>query len=71
VLEDPRHVIPPYDAVLLLGPSIADREPVAAALRPLIRGIDVEHMRRANLRVDRSEDKETPAQAARWLRQQL
>jgi osmoprotectant transport system permease protein len=36
-------------------------------LAPLIGKIDVELMRAANLRADRDEDKETPAQAARWL----
>jgi len=39
VLEDTRQVIPPYDAVLLLGPAVADRPAVVAALRPLVGAI--------------------------------
>lgn len=70
-IDDPRQVIPPYDAVLLLGPSVAEDERLVKALRPLIGGIDVDLMRRANHMVDRDEDKKTPAQAARWLADQL
>ena len=71
VLEDPRHVIPPYDAVLLAGPTVSGRQDVARALRPLVGAISVDLMREANNLVDRKEDKKTPAQAARWLREQL
>jgi osmoprotectant transport system permease protein len=67
LLGDPAHVIPPYDAVLLLGARIADHDEVAAALEPLLRAIPVATMQRANLMVDRDHDKKTPAQAAAWL----
>ncbi|MBK7580615.1 MAG: hypothetical protein IPI67_10465 [Myxococcales bacterium] len=67
LLTDPRHAFPPYDAVLLLSPRVANDERVVRALQPLVRAIDVEDMRRANLLVDRETDKQTPAQAASWL----
>ncbi|MFG0330340.1 MAG: ABC transporter permease/substrate-binding protein [Phycisphaerales bacterium] len=70
-LEDPQQVIPPYDAVVLLGPRIANESLVVEALRPLIESIDVEEMRRANLQVDRDDDKRTPAQAAGWLHERI
>jgi len=67
LLADPKQAIPPYDAVLLLGPRVAGDERVAAALRFLIESIDVRQMQQANLMVDREQDKKTPAQAAEWL----
>jgi osmoprotectant transport system permease protein len=71
ILEDPRQSIPPYDAILMLSPRLADDENVRRALTPLLNRIDVETMRAANLRADREQDKETPAQAARWLWDQI
>ncbi len=71
VLADPRHAIPPYDAVLLLSESAARRPGVVEALSPLIRAIPVEVMRRANAMVDREQDKKTVDQAARWLLNQV
>lgn len=70
-LEDPRQVIPPYDAILLLGPSVADDPAVVAALRPLVAAIDIDLMRRANGMVDAGSDRKTIAQAAKWLREQV
>ena len=67
VLDDPKQALPPYDAVLLLAPKRVDDQELRRALEPLIGKIDVELMRAANLRADREEDKEIPAQAARWL----
>jgi osmoprotectant transport system permease protein len=67
VLADPRQSIPPYDAILMLSPRRADDENIRRALAPLLNKIDVETMRAANLRADREQDKETPAQAAKWL----
>jgi osmoprotectant transport system permease protein len=67
VLADPLAALPPYDAMILLGPTVADDARVVRALAPLRGAIDVDAMRRANLRVDREHDKETPAQAAAWL----
>lgn len=71
VLDDPKQALPPYDAVLLLAPRRAGDEQLRRALEPLISKIDVELMRAANLRADRAEDKETPAQAARWLWEEI
>jgi osmoprotectant transport system permease protein len=67
ILDDPKRALPPYDAVLLLAPNRANDEDLHRALTPLVGRISVELMRAANLRSDREQDKETPAQAARWL----
>lgn len=65
VLDDPRHVLPPYDAVILLSPRAAALPGLAEALAPLIGAIDGDAMREANRRVDL--DHATPAEAAAWL----
>jgi osmoprotectant transport system permease protein len=65
VLADPAGALPPYDAILLLGPRVANDTSVACALAGLRDAIDVERMRRANLMVDG--EGATPAAAARWL----
>ena len=53
VLEDERHAIPPYDAVVLAGARLVREHPDAiAALRGLTGAIDAERMRRMNLAVD-------------------
>jgi osmoprotectant transport system permease protein len=52
VLEDPREVLPPYDAILLLSRRAAADGRTAAALRPLVGAIDDQAMRRANMLVD-------------------
>lgn len=70
-LEDTRQVIPPYDAVLLLGPGVSVRDDVAHALLPLINAIDVHLMREANHMVDRDDQRNTVEQAALWLHQQI
>jgi osmoprotectant transport system permease protein len=67
VLDDPRHAIPPYDAILLISPRKADDAAFLAALRPLIGAIDVTAMREANFRASAGQDAVTPDQAARWL----
>lgn len=67
VLADPRQAFPPYDAVLLLGPRVADAPEVARALEPLLGALTAERMRRANQMVDREHDARTPEQAAAWL----
>ena len=41
VLDDPKHAIPPYDAVLLLSPQRANDAALRHALQPLIGAIDV------------------------------
>jgi osmoprotectant transport system permease protein len=65
VLTDPKHAIPPYDAILLLAPKRAQDEALVAALRPLIGRIDVETMREANLRA--SSGDVLPDAVAQWL----
>ena len=66
-LADPRAVFPPYDALLLLSPRVAEAPEVARALQPLIDGIDVNQMRKANQAVD--VDKQTIESAAELLEQ--
>jgi osmoprotectant transport system permease protein len=52
-LEDDRHALPPYDAVVLAGPRLSREAPdVLVALRGLEGAIDVATMRRMNRRVD-------------------
>lgn len=65
VLDDPRHAIPPYDAILLLSPRRAGDAKLIAALTPLIDAIPVATIRAANARAasgDTSAD-----EVARWL----
>ncbi|RXZ64298.1 ABC transporter permease/substrate-binding protein [Pelagerythrobacter rhizovicinus] len=64
VLDDPQNAFPAYDALVLIAPDRADEERLLRALRPLIGAIDVEAMRKANLSVDRAENKLSPAEAA-------
>jgi osmoprotectant transport system permease protein len=64
VLHDPRHAIPPYDAILLIAPRRASDPALLAALRPLLGAIDVSLMRAANLRVTAGG---SPKEAAQWL----
>lgn len=67
ILDDPREALPSYDAMIMLSPVHANDARMKAALAPLLGAIDVTLMREANFMVDRSENKRTPAQAARWL----
>ncbi|NUO47655.1 MAG: ABC transporter permease subunit [Polyangiaceae bacterium] len=67
VLVDDRGAFPPYEAILLLSPRVANDERIVAALRPLIGAIGVDGMREANLMVDRDEDKRSSLEAARFL----
>ena len=69
VLEDPAHILPPYDAVILLSPRAAAMPGLAAALAPLVGAIDGDAMRGANRLVDL--EQQTPAQAAAWLATRL
>ncbi len=53
VLEDDRHAIPPYDAIILAGAQLRTAQPqVIAALRQLAGRISAEEMRRMNQQVD-------------------
>jgi len=55
LLDDPRHAIPPYDAVILAGARLVREHPDAvAALRGLAGTIDADRMRRMNLEVDQN-----------------
>ncbi len=71
ILADPKRAFPPYDAVLLLAPSVSNNERVTNALLPLVGGISVERMRTANWMVDRDQDKKSPHDAALWLMKEL
>jgi len=64
VLDDPRHAIPPYDAIMLLSPKRANDEKLRAALQPLLGSIDIATMREANLR---AADNSSPDVVAKWL----
>jgi osmoprotectant transport system permease protein len=67
VLPDPRNALPPYDAVVLISPQRAGDGRLIGALKPLIGKINADVMRRANLSVDRDQNKLAPAEAARDL----
>jgi osmoprotectant transport system substrate-binding protein/osmoprotectant transport system permease protein len=67
VLVDPKHAIPPYDAVILISPRRVDDGVLVGALSPLVGRISVEEMRQANLMVDRDKEKASPKEAARFL----
>jgi osmoprotectant transport system permease protein len=71
LLADPKHALPAYDAILLIAPGKAKDQRFLAALKPLGGAIPVETMQRANLMVDRTEDKRSPEQAANWLAKQV
>jgi len=67
VLEDSRHAIPPYDAIVLLSPKRADDPALKAALVPLLGKIDIASMREANLRAAGGDATSSPDMVARWL----
>ncbi|MDO9061173.1 MAG: glycine betaine ABC transporter substrate-binding protein, partial [Bradyrhizobium sp.] len=67
VLEDTRHAIPPYDAIMLLAPKRAGDEALRAALTPLLGSIDIATMREANLRAAGGDGASSPDAVARWL----
>jgi osmoprotectant transport system permease protein len=71
LLADPKAALPPYDAMLLVGSAHAHDAKFIAALKPLIGRISLTLMQRANLMVDRDQDKQTPAATAAWLEQHL
>jgi osmoprotectant transport system permease protein len=52
VLSDPKHALPPFDAIILIAPKRVDDARLVEALRPLIGAIDVGTMREANSRVE-------------------
>jgi osmoprotectant transport system permease protein len=67
VLDDPRHAIPPYDAIVLISPKRADDQALQAALQPLLGKIDIASMREANLRAAGGNGASSPDAVARWL----
>ncbi|HEX4117194.1 MAG TPA: ABC transporter permease/substrate-binding protein [Rhizomicrobium sp.] len=67
ILDDPKNALPPYDAVLLVGPAHAHDARFMKSLAPLIGAIPLPLMQQANLMVDRDQDKRTPAETATWL----
>ncbi len=70
-LADPKHAIPPYDAVLLLAPRRAHDAALHEVLKPLLERIDIATMREANLRASGSNANSPPAAVARWLWQRI
>jgi osmoprotectant transport system permease protein len=70
-LDDPKHAIPPYDAILLLAPKRSHDAPLQVALEPLIGKIDVATMREANLRASGNDADSSPTSVARWLWQRI
>ena len=68
VIEDIRHAIPPYDAILLLSPSRAHDEKLVEVLNRLIGAIPVDLMREANAR---AAEGNTPDDVAKWLEDRL
>jgi osmoprotectant transport system permease protein len=66
-LDDDKHAIPPYDAIVLLAPKRADDIRLKAALQPLIGKIDIADMRAANLRAAGNDAASSPDAVARWL----
>jgi len=70
-LDDPKHAIPPYDALLLLAPKRAQDEKLQAALKPLLGKIDIATMREANLRASGNDANSSAASVARWLWQKI
>jgi osmoprotectant transport system permease protein len=67
VLDDTKHAIPPYDAIMLLSPKRAGDQPLQAALMPLLGKIDISDMRDANLRAAGGDATSSPDAVARWL----
>jgi osmoprotectant transport system permease protein len=66
-LEDSRHAIPPYDAIVLLSPRRAGDQALQAAIKPLLGKIDIADMREANLRAAGGDGASSPDAVARWL----
>jgi osmoprotectant transport system permease protein len=67
VLDDSRHAIPPYDAIVLLAPKRASDQALRTALQPLLGSIDISAMREANLRAAGGDGVSSPDAVARWL----
>ena len=70
MLTDPKGALPAYDAVILVSPKRAGDRRLLAALKPMLGAVPVERMRQANLMVDRDADKNSPREAAAWLKRE-
>ena len=70
-LGDPKHAIPPYDAIVLLAPKRKDDAALKSALQPLLGRIDITAMREANLRAAGNDATSSPDAVARWLWEQV
>jgi osmoprotectant transport system permease protein len=68
VLDDPKHAIPPYDAILLVSPKRATDRAFIETLRTLTGKIGVDLMRDANRRAGEGA---SPEVAARWLAEKI
>jgi osmoprotectant transport system permease protein len=66
-LDDPKHAIPPYDAIVLLAPKRAGDQALQRSLAPLLGRIDIATMREANLRAAGGDGASSPDAVARWL----
>ena len=71
VLDDPRHAIPPYDAIVLVAPKRASDQALLSALQPLLGRINIAAMREANLRAAGGDGESSPDAVARWLWQRV
>ena len=71
ILDDPKHALPPYDAIILLAPRAADDQALGDALRPLVDAIDVGLMRGANLRATRGGDDASAEAVGRWMWEEI
>jgi osmoprotectant transport system permease protein len=71
ILDDPKHAIPPYDAILLLAPHDADDRALGEALRPLVDAVGVDLMRDANLRATQGGADASPEAVARWMWEEI
>ena len=67
ILEDPKRAFPNYDAIILMSPTAGADAGLVRALTPLVGAITVDAMRKANLSVDRADNKLTFDEAARQL----
>ena len=67
MLDDSKHAIPPYDAIVLISPKRADDQTLRAALTPLLDRIDIATMREANLRASGNDAGSSPDAVAKWL----
>jgi osmoprotectant transport system permease protein len=67
LLDDPKHAIPPYDAILLIAPKDAGDQALIDALKPLVGAIDGDLMRAANARANGGGASASPQAVAQWM----